>query len=106
MKLANVRLKVRPFSNLLMVLMLISCIILGYAHFQLYLLSAEMEFGSCYDYLLNSNGVLSMTDSERADLADNRFDYVPFVIDDVPLNSSMLLDVNGYDFYNWCISYG
>ncbi len=86
--------------NCLMVLMLISCIILGYAHFQLYLLSAEMEFGSCYDYLLNSNGVLSMTDSERADLADNRFDYVPFVIDDVPLNSSMLLDVNGYDFYN------
>ncbi len=86
--------------NCLMVLMMISSIILGYAHFQLYLLSVEMELGRCYDYLLNGNGVLSMTDSERADLSDNRFDYVPFVIDDVPLNSSMILDINGYDFYN------
>ncbi len=86
--------------NILMVLMLASCVFLGYAHFNLYLLSVEMEFGSCYDYLLNSNGVLLMTESEREDLKDSRFDYVPFVIDDVPLNSSMCLDVNGYDFYN------
>jgi uncharacterized membrane protein YfhO len=41
-----------------------------------------------------------MNEEEYNELDQIRFDYVPFVIDDVPLNSSMLLDINGYDFYN------
>lgn len=84
----------------LMITVLITCVLLSYAHIQNYLIGTEMEFGKSYDYLLNSNGLDLFNDDEREALKNTRFDFLPYYIDDVPLNSSMLLDINSYDFYN------
>ena len=84
----------------LMISILITCVLLSYAHIQNYLIGTEKEFGTGYDYLLRSNGLDLLNDEEMGTLDNTRFDFLPYYIDDVPLNSSMLLDINGYDFYN------
>ena len=80
--------------------MLICCVIIGFANLQLYRMQVHMDYGTSYDYILRSNGLDQLTEDEREDLHHVRYDFIPFVIDDVPLNSSMLLNVMGYDFYN------
>lgn len=83
-----------------MISILVSCVILGFASLQFYIMSNQMDFGMSYDYILRSNGLELLNEDERNELDHTRFDYIPFVIDDVPLNSSMLLGINSYDFYN------
>ena len=84
----------------LMIIILVTCFLLSYAHIQNYLIGTEKEFGTGYEYLLKSNGLDLLNDKETGLLETTRFDFVPYYIDDVPLNSSMLLGINGYDFYN------
>lgn len=84
----------------LMITVLVTCVLLSYAHIQNYLIGTEIDFGISCDYLLNSNGLNLINDDERETLETTRFDFLPYYIDDVPLNSSMLLGINSYDFYN------
>ena len=79
---------------------LFTCTVLGYTYLNLYLMPTEKDFGESYDYILNSNGLYLLNEDEYSELHHTRYDFVPYVIDDVPLNSSMLLDINGYDYYN------
>ena len=83
-----------------MLSILISCVIIGFAHLQFYAMSTHIDWGISYDYILRSNGLELLDEDERNELNHTRFDYIPFVIDDVPINSSMLIDINSYDFYN------
>ena len=85
---------------LLMAASLVSCAIMGFTYLHVYTMVTEADLGTTYDYLFMSNGLDQLSDEERAELNHTRYDFVPFVIDDVPLNSSMLLDAYGYDFYN------
>ena len=87
-------------NTALMITVLVTCVLLSYAHIQNYLIGTEMDYGISYDYLLNSNGLNLLNNEERNTLETTRFDFLPYYIDDVPLNSSMLLDINSYDFYN------
>ena len=84
----------------LMITILVTCFLLSYAHIQNYLIGTEKDFGTGYEYLLKSNGLDLLNEEEMGLLETTRFDFVPYYIDDVPLNSSMLLDINSYDFYN------
>lgn len=57
-----------------------------------------VELGTANDILFESTGADLILD--REDLGDIRFDYIPYSYDMEPLNSSMVLDINGYDFYH------
>lgn len=87
-------------NTALMISILITCGLLSFAHIQNYLIGTEMEFGKSYDTLLNSNGLTLLDDEAMERLETTRFDFLPYYIDDVPLNSSMLLGIRSYDFYN------
>ena len=79
---------------------LLTCMLLGLTYIHNYVAPVEVEFGSSYSMLLESNGLSLLNEEERSELSHDRFDYIPYVIDDVPLNSSMITDINSYDFYN------
>lgn len=87
-------------SDITIGLMLISCILIGIAHLHSFIMGVQIDYGTSYDYMFNSRGLNLMDEAELQELKHSRFDYIPFNIDDVPLNSSMLLDILGYDFYN------
>lgn len=87
-------------QRILMLPVLVTCIIIGYAHLHVYLMSTEIDLGYTYEHMFQSNGLDQLDETHRAELNHTRYDLVPFYIDDVPLNSSMLQDVYGYDYYN------
>ena len=87
-------------QRILMIPVLITCVIIGYAHLHVYLMDTEIDAGYTYEHMFQSNGLNQLSEEERAELNHTRYDLVPYYIDDVPLNSSMLNNVYGYDYYN------
>lgn len=87
-------------EKLFMIATLVSAFIISYAHFQIYLLSVEVFLGNANNMLIDESGIYSLSDEAKNELTDVRYDYVPFVFDAAPVNSSMISDLNGFDFYN------
>ena len=57
-----------------------------------------VDIGNANKILYESTGADLVI--ERDDIDDIRFDYIPYSYDMEPLNSSMVLNLNGYDFYH------
>ena len=79
---------------------LVTCMIIGLAHIHYYIACVQMDFGTSYDTQFLSNGFYHMSEDEISELHHVRYDYIPLLIEDTAVNSSMLLDAYGYDFYN------
>ena len=79
---------------------LLSCLIISFAHIHTYILAAEVDLGSANDIILGRSGTVALSEEQLDELTKTRMDYIPFSFDDSPSNSSMVLNVNSYDFYH------
>lgn len=78
----------------------VSCLIIGFAHIHTYIMAAEVDLGCANNIILAKSGATALNEEQLDELKNTRMDYIPFSFDDSPSNSSMVLNVNSYDFYH------
>lgn len=81
-------------SYMIMLSVLISCFIIGVARNEAFM-SQFIDFGSANDSVCRFEDEL-----DSFDVTMTRYDLIPYSYTDVAVNSSMLMGVNGCDFYH------
>ena len=81
-------------SHIIMLCALITCFMIGVARSE-ETMPQFIDFGSANDSIYRFED-----DLDVYNVTKSRYDVLPYSYTDVPINSSMLLGANGYDFYH------
>lgn len=90
----SVRNKNRIYGGLI----LFTILFISYPAFPMNFNAGGQDFGKANHDLFETSGAELLDQAD--DISNVRCDYVPYSFDAVPSNTSMILGINGYDFYH------